>query len=226
MQFLSNLISCYISYYRYNCFVSILLMASLIASLVASVSLTPFNCEATHREAIDEGYHKKSSLEKTGDILQIVNPIIAAGIASQEKGIGHFGIVYGQAIGIMLGAKLVGKNSKWQVSKRPSASHRKKVRFDGFPSGHTTSAWTAASYIRVFSEDHKMLSMPLYASAALTGYSRVKARAHTSTQVLTAIVLSEAVTMINSKLEWNNNYRSICFDFSPNGAAASLQIHF
>lgn len=65
------------------------------------------------------------------------------------------------------------------MSKRPTIEG-KKNRYDGMPSGHTASAWVAASYIRTFSEDYKYLSIPLYLTAAVTGYSRIHAKEHTT----------------------------------------------
>jgi membrane-associated phospholipid phosphatase len=167
--------------------------------------------------------NKKHHLTRTGDILQITNPIIAGVISTQEKGLGHFAIIYGESLAIMGISKLIGMSGRLEISKRPSTQGG-KCRFDGFPSGHTTSAWSAASYVRVFSENHKMLAIPLYAAAGLTGYSRVKAKQHTVTQVLMACGLSEAVTMINAKMKWSNEYKTTDIGFSPNGFLASFKI--
>lgn len=170
---------------------------------------------------------KKSALETSGDILQFVNPIVAASISSQEKGVGHFGVIYAEVIGITAITKVIGPKAKWQIAKRPAGGSRKsKAQFNGFPSGHTASAWTAASYVRTFSDDYKMASIPLYISAAVTGYSRVKAKKHTTLQVLTGAALSEAANMINAKLEWSNNYRATAINIGPDGASASFKINF
>lgn len=195
----------------YKFFLNIILIVFSIFSLF-------FYCDKAYAS-------EKAPLTRAGDMLQIINPIVAGYTASQEKGVGHFGIVYGQALGIMFATKFVGMQSEWEVSKRPS-NLKGKMRFDGFPSGHTTSAWSAASYVRVFSEDYKALAIPLYATAAITGYSRVKAKAHTKTQVFMAIALSEAVNEINSRLDWSNEYRSTSISFSPDGILASIKIKF
>ena len=189
------------------------LIKSLLIKIILGIGIV--NSEAT----------KKNYLTKAGDILQIAGPVTALLISSQEKGVGHFSIVYGESMVLMGASQLFGKHSKWQIGKRPQQSN-KKSRFDGFPSGHTTSAWAAASYVRVFSDDHKMMAIPLYAAAGITGYSRIKARKHTVTQVVMAAALSESVTMINQKMNWSNEYRSSEIGFSPDGFMARLKINF
>ena len=165
---------------------------------------------------------RQSPLRSFGDYAQIINPIIASGLSSREKGFGHFAIIYGQSWVAMHGIKLVSNKAKWAPSKRPSV-HDKKDRFDGIPSGHTNSAWVSASYVRTFSEDYKYASIPLYITAVITGYSRVHSKEHTTTQVIAGAALAEIVTYINSKLEWSNEYRSTNFYFGKNEASAGFE---
>ncbi len=169
--------------------------------------------------------NRRSSLRTFGDYMQIINPIFAAGLASQEKGFGHFAIIYSQTFAIMHGTKLIAKSGKWRISKRPYIEN-KKDRYEGFPSGHTASAFAAASYIRTFSDEHKLLSIPLYITAAVTGYSRVKAKEHTGLQVVAGAALAEIVTFVNSKLDWSNEYRSTSFQVFPNGGTISFEFKF
>lgn len=168
---------------------------------------------------------KKTDLTRAGDILQIANPIVAGMISTKEKGLGHFAIVYGQSMVINYASKFGGKSAKWSAGKRPF-KQGKKDRFDGMPSGHTTSAWASAAYVRAFSEDHKLLSIPLYIGAGVTGYSRVKAKEHTSGQVFAAIALTEAVTLINKRMKWSDEYKSTQIGFSPDGFIARMKINF
>lgn len=165
---------------------------------------------------------RQSPLRSFGDYAQIINPFIAAGFASQENGFGHFAIIYGQSWATMHGIKLISDKVKWAPSKRPEIEG-KKDRFDGMPSGHTNSAWVAASYVRTFSEDYKYVSIPLYITAAITGYSRVHAKEHTVSQVIAGAVLAEIVTYINSKLAWSNKYRSTNFYFGKNEFSAGFE---
>ena len=94
------------------------------------------------------------------------------------------------------------------------------------PSGHTNSAWLAASYIRTFSEDHKYLSIPLYITATATAYSRIHAKEHTTAQVIAGAALAEIVTFINSKLKWSNDYSSNSFYFGGDEVGASFVFKF
>lgn len=158
---------------------------------------------------------RQSPLRSFGDYAQIINPIVTAGFASQEKGFGHFAIIYGQTWITMHGVKLLSDKAKWSFSKRPVVND-KKDRYDGMPSGHTNSAWVAAAYLRTFSDDYKYVSIPLYITAAITGYSRVYAKEHTTAQVIAGAAFAEIVTYINSKLKWSNEYRSTNFYFGKN----------
>lgn len=164
---------------------------------------------------------RQSPLRSFGDYAQIINPVLAVVFSSQEKGFGHFAIIYGHSWITTQGIRLVLDKTKWKPSKRPIVRD-KKDRFDGMPSGHTNSAWVAASYLRTFSDDYKYASIPLYITAAITGYSRMHAKEHTVAQVIAGVVLAEIVTYINSKLKWNNEYRSINFYFGKNEASAGF----
>lgn len=170
----------------------------------------------------------KSSLEKFGDAAQIINPIFTAAVSSREKGVGHFGLIYAQSMGIMAASKHLGMQSKWKISKRPkgASSISSKTLYNGFPSGHTTSAWSSASYARVFFDENKYVAIPLYISAAVTAYSRYEAKKHTQAQIFGAIILSEAVTEINKRLKWSNDYRYIDFSADGNGLLAKIGFRF
>lgn len=170
------------------------------------------------------GDDRKSSLRSFGDYMQIVNPVIAAGAASQESGIGHFGIIYAQSLVASHSIKFIANNAKAQISKRPRIPN-KKDRYDGMPSAHTASAWAAASYTRIFSRENKYFCVPLYITAAITGYSRVKAKEHTTAQVITGALLTEAITYINSKLSWSENYKVTNFYINGDEFSAGFKIN-
>jgi membrane-associated phospholipid phosphatase len=175
--------------------------------------------------AVSAAKSRHSPLRSFGDYAQVINPVLAASLATQEKGLGHFAIIYGQSWGTMHGIKIISNKAKWQASKRPTIEG-KKDRFEGMPSGHTNSAWIAASYVRTFSEDYKYMSIPLYLTAAITGYSRVHAKEHTTPQVIAGAALAELVTYINSKLAWSNEYRSTNFYLGGNEVSASFEFRF
>jgi hypothetical protein len=162
----------------------------------------------------------QDNLRKTGDVIQYLNPMIASYVASQEKAIGHFALIYGQSFLLMGLSQYIGKYSEMEAGKRPDGDS-----YSGMPSGHTTSAWSAASYVRIFGGQHKIWALPLYAGAFVTGYSRYKAKRHTITQILAAGFLSELVNIINSKAEWSKNYQPAVIEFAPNSAKLSLKIN-
>ncbi|MGC0372314.1 MAG: hypothetical protein DGJ47_001026 [Rickettsiaceae bacterium] len=179
-------------------------MKKIISVLVlASLTLASFSSLAKVYES-----SPRSKVRSFGDYAQIINPLIAGGIASQEKGFGHFAIIYAQSMSATQLVKHVSKQTKWRPSKRPSIKG-KTDRYEGMPSGHTNSAWIGASYVRVFSEDYKYMCIPLYISAAITGYSRVQARRHTTSQVVWGAIFAEATAELNKKLNWSTNYRSV-----------------
>ncbi len=156
-----------------------------------------------------------------GDILQITNPLTSTYIASKEKGIGHFAIIYAQNMAATYATKYTGTKTKWNISKRPNSN-----KYDGMPSGHTSSAWSSASYVRTFSNDYKYVAIPLYIGAAITAYSRINHKKHTSAQVISAAALTEIITYANSKLGWSNHYRSTNFTFDEKGFMAGASIKF
>lgn len=176
-------------------------------------------------DAAIAGNTNKSSLRTFGDYTQVMNPLVASAFASQEKGFGHFAIIYTQSFVSMHGIKYIADQNKWGVSRRPNAKN-KQERYDGMPSGHTNSAWLAASYIRTFHNDRPYLSIPFYVTAAVTGYSRVYAKEHTISQVVAGAALAEIITHINSKLDWSNDYRSTNFYIDGDEFSASFEFRF
>ena len=187
----------------------------IIKFTVLAVILSPINPAFAAKS-------RRGPLRSFGDYAQIINPVLTAGFASQEKGFGHFALIYGQTFVTMHGIKFVANKNKWRPSKRPSIEG-KKDRYDGMPSGHTASAWVAASYLRTFSDDYKYWSIPLYVTAAVTGYSRIHAKEHTAAQVISGAVFAELVTYINSRLDWSNEYRSSSFYFYGDELTASFE---
>ncbi|MDX1924340.1 MAG: phosphatase PAP2 family protein [Rickettsiaceae bacterium] len=167
---------------------------------------------------------KISFLRTFGDVAQVANPLSAAGIASQDRGAGHFALIYSQEFALLHASKLIGAANKWEAGKRPYKAN-KKNRHDGMPSGHTQSAWSAASYIRVFHEN-PYLSIPFYATSIITGYSRVQTKEHTIWQVVAGAALAELVTYVNSQMEWNKNYAFTSVQIGRNGGSLSLEVRF
>ena len=172
-------------------------------------------------------YAHSKFIEHSGDALQIVNPLIALMISNDEKGLGHFGLTFGSAIASSVTLKGVGMLTKANTGRRPQRSENPNRRYDGFPSGHTTAAFAAASYIRHYGGKWKIASVPLYVTAAFTGFSRVHSKWHTKMQVAGGVILSEAVMYLTTKTSWSQNYQAIPIIWADNkGINAKITINF
>ncbi|OGV28308.1 MAG: hypothetical protein A3F18_03185 [Legionellales bacterium RIFCSPHIGHO2_12_FULL_37_14] len=145
-----------------------------------------------------------AGLTQFGNVMQIVNPTIAGLTSTQEKGMGHFLIVFAQVEILTQAMKFIGEQTTWQASQRPCCLSN----YGGMPSGHTAAAWSGASYVRLFSPKYPYLIVPLYATSVATAYSRVQNKQHSSAQVITAAALTEILTVINSSLNWSKNYQA------------------
>ena len=151
--------------------------------------------------------------------MQKISPTLTAVITNKDKGLAHYYIIYKQSMLAMQGIKYFGEQYKWEAGKRPKFNE-----FNGLPSGHTTSAWISAAYMRTFSKNYKYLAVPLYASAIAMGYSRVKGKHHTIPQVAAGALLAETIIYANSKLNWSKNYSPI--DISISNKSGGLNFNF
>lgn len=167
-----------------------------------------------------------TALRSFGDIMQILNPIVAATIASKEMGLGHQANIYAQTLMITHGTKFIANKNEWDLSQRPYSSTRKHANYEGMPSGHTASAWSAAAYVRTFSDDYRSFVIPLYITSVITACSRIDAKEHTVLQVIAGATLAELVTFVNSKLRWSNEYKSTNFLFNSKNAMLSFEFRF
>lgn len=193
---------------------------TIVATMVIFISALPVSSAFAGKKG-----RRGGALRTFGDYAQIINPVVAGGVASKEKGLGHFLIIYGESLVITHATKFIASSQKLGASKRPTIAN-KRDRYDGMPSGHTNSAWFAASYIRNFSTEYSYLAVPLYVTAAITGFSRVKSKEHTSLQVVSGAVLAEIVNIFNSKLAWSDNYRAVKVSLSPKGGSLGFKFNF
>jgi hypothetical protein len=124
----------------------------------------------------------KSNTQKAGDFLAVGIPLLAYGstfVIDDEEGRGEFYWAYGSTM-------VVTNILKYTVrEKRPDNNDR-----DSFPSGHTSSAFSGATFV------HKRYglsyALPLYVGAVYTAYSRVHVNRHHPRDVVAGAVIGIA----------------------------------
>lgn len=134
---------------------------------VLSVVITVLCSSCSYSQIEDGGTHEKWEfvLEDTGDVLQLALPI-SAGLTTIIKGdwegTKQFALSYGTGFLVTHSLKRIIKK------QRPEGRHL----FDAFPSGHTTSAFSGASFIqRRYGWKYGKWA---YILAALVGVSRME----------------------------------------------------
>lgn len=123
--------------------------------------------------------HAKSNTQKIGDFLAFAIPATAYGSTfymDDEEGRGEFYWAYGTT---MVTTNVL----KYTVrEKRPDTNER-----DSFPSGHTSSAFSGASFVhRRYGLTY---ALPLYVGAIYTAYSRVHVNRHHTRDVVAGAAL-------------------------------------
>lgn len=137
-----------------------------------------------------------------GDIFQFL-PVMA-GIVSMAKqdwrGLGELAIGTGSVLAATYAIKYsfvgVSRNHpNWAtISQRPNNGS-----YDGFPSGHTASAFSAAGFMQ--RRYGWKWGVPTTILATLVGVSRVTAQRHTITQVIAGAILGYGVSyLVSSRL--------------------------
>ncbi len=144
----------------------------------------------------------KSGFQIWGDIFAFLPAMAGAYTLTQKdyEGLARLALGTGLSMAITFGTKYtfvgiskVNKDAA-SISLRPDNSG-----YDGFPSGHTTSAFSAAGFIQ--KRYGWKWGMPITILAASVGASRVVADRHTITQVIAGAVLGYAMSyLLTTKL--------------------------
>ena len=132
----------------------------------------------------------KGRLEYFGDIMQFVIPmsgLVYSSVISDWSGVGQFGLSYGSTFVATQGLKRV------VDSERP-VNEGSAPRYDSFPSGLTSGAFSGAAYwhMRYGWE----IGLPMYALAGLVGYSRVHADKHDEIDVLAGAAIGVGFALL------------------------------
>lgn len=156
---------------------------------------------------------KKSSFEIYGDIFQYL-PAMAATyslIRQDYKGLGQLAIGTGSTLALTYAIKysFIGisrSRPNWaKISQRPENGS-----YDGFPSGHSSSAFSAAGFMqRRYGWKY---GVPTTILATLVGISRITAKRHTITQVVAGSLLGYGFSYLFSSRFENNFSVNISID--------------
>ncbi len=186
--------------------------------LLALIMVIFSNC--CYSQIEDGGTHEKWEfvLEDTGDVLQLELPI-SAGLTTIIKGdwegTKQFTLSYGTGFLITHSLKRIIKK------QRPEGRHL----FDAFPSGHTTSAFSGASFIqRRYGWDYGKWA---YVFAALVGVSRMEGPDgwHDLWDVLAGATVGIGSTYIFTTPYDQSNY-NLNFSSSKDGFLIGLNLKF
>ncbi|WP_161628883.1 phosphatase PAP2 family protein [Solimonas flava] len=124
-----------------------------------------------------------------GDIFQILNPLVATGFTLYKhdyQGTKEYAYNFAATFAATQALKYAFNNTSW--GERPNGH-------DGsFPSGHTSSACSAAAFM---SDRYGwMYGLPLYGTALFTGYSRVDEHFHHWRDVIAGCALAVGVSKL------------------------------
>lgn len=124
--------------------------------------------------------------ERLGDVLQVALPMTALGMSLTLENDYNGTVQFAKSFGATVVATQVLKFSINE--KRPNGCSR------SFPSGHTSAAFSGASFIqRRYGWTY---GLPAYAIASYVGWSRVYANAHYSHDVIAGALLSVGFTYL------------------------------
>lgn len=141
----------------------------------------------------------KDAFQIYGDIFQFLPLMVSMyPIAIQDwKGLGQLAIGTGSTLAVTYASKLsfvaISKNNPnlASISKRPD-----NTGFDGFPSGHTSSAFSAAGFMQ--RRYGWQWGVPTTILASLVGISRITSKRHSITQVIAGAIIGYGIGFIVS----------------------------
>jgi membrane-associated phospholipid phosphatase len=125
------------------------------------------------------------SLETYGDVGQIAIPAIAAVVSAAKED--------GEGI-VQLAISAAATFATVQILKVTVDKERPNGGSESFPSGHTSGAFSGASYLHY--RYGWEWGFPAYAAAALVGYSRVDADEHDWTDVIAGAAIANAFAFL------------------------------
>ena len=161
--------------------------------------------------ALSTTIYAKSTTQTAGDILAAAIPAAAfanAYFLDDKEGEIQLIKSYATTIGTTMALKYTVRE------KRPDTDEH-----DSFPSGHTSSAFSGASFIHM-RYGWKYALLP-YATAAYTGYTRIHSNRHHTQDVLAGAALA-----IASSWYFTTPYKGICVQATGDGKRNGLQLSY
>jgi len=162
----------------------------------------------------------KSGVELSGDILEYAMPIMALSSTFIWQDDTHptwqFVKSFGTAVGTAYILKLTIRK------KRPDFSSG-SPRYDSFPSGHTTSAFTSAAFME--RRYGWKVGIPAYLVAGYVGWSRVYSERHDWWDVLGGAVIGTSSSYIFTKMYKKDNL-DLSFNVIPDNYSLGVKYRF
>lgn len=155
-------------------------------------------------------------LRDVGDIARIALPVYALGRSLYEPD--YYGAL--QLGAGVLGTQLISEGLK-RVTQKRRPDYKDGHRKDSMPSGHSAAVFSAATFLHRRYGFYEA-ALP-YAVAALTAYSRVRARKHDVYDVTVGALLAGSVTWLitseyqgkEESLEERENFIFFGYDNGP-----------
>jgi len=129
-----------------------------------------------------------STVENIGDTTQILLPISAVAITGYQKDLDGFK---------QFAYSFVLTEGTVQLLKHTVHRDRPNGTSKSFPSGHTAAAFVSSSFLQ-FRYGYKY-GIPAYAVAAFTGYSRIQAKKHWTSDVIAGAAIGTGFAYIFTK---------------------------
>lgn len=153
-----------------------------------ALALTVFGIRSAMAESLIKEWHDDPDLA-AGDSFQILNPLIALGATLYQhdyQGTKQYAYDFAATFAATEVLKYAVNNTAW--GERPNGGS------DSFPSGHTSAACSAAAFV---SDRYGwQYGLPLYATAAFTGYSRVDEHYHHWRDVIAGCALAYGMSKL------------------------------
>lgn len=141
----------------------------------------------------------KSGVEISGDILEYAMPAMALTSTFIWRDDTHPTWQFVKSLGTAVGVAYILKQTI--EKERPDNGDHK--RYDSFPSGHTTSAFTSAAFME--RRYGWKVGIPAYVVAGYVGWSRVYSERHDWWDVLGGAAIGTASSYIFTKAYKNDN---------------------